>query len=101
MTTQQKTEIAKRACTIIFANEGNYGSVNANDNGALSIGKVQWHGNLAFIAQCLLYINGYDSKGLDSKFGSNSTKAATLFQSEHNLVANGSVGRLTFAKLVA
>lgn len=27
MTTQQKTEIAKRACTIIFANEGNYGSV--------------------------------------------------------------------------
>lgn len=57
--------------------------------------------NLAFIAQCLLYINGYDSKGLDSKFGSNSTKAATLFQSEHNLVADGSVGRLTFAKLVA
>lgn len=47
MTTQQKTEIAKRACTIIFANEGNYGSVNANDNGALSIGKVQWHGNRA------------------------------------------------------
>ena len=47
MTTQQKTEIAKRACTIIFANEGNYGSVNVNDNGALSIGKVQWHGNRA------------------------------------------------------
>ena len=57
--------------------------------------------NLAFIAQCLLYVNGYDPKGLDSDFGSNSTKAATLFQSEHNLVADGSVGRLTFAKLVA
>ena len=57
--------------------------------------------NLAFIAQCLLYVNGYDPKGLDSDFDSNSTKAATLFQSEHNLVADGSVGRLTFAKLVA
>ena len=57
--------------------------------------------NLAFIAQCLLYGNGYDTKGLDSDFGSNSTKAATLFQSEHNLVVDGSVGRLTFAKLVA
>ena len=57
--------------------------------------------NLAFIAQCLLDVNGYDPKGLDSDFGFNSTKAATLFQSEHNLVADGSVGRLTFAKLVA
>lgn len=58
-------------------------------------------GNLAFIAQCLLYVNGYDPKGLDSSFGTNSTKAAKLFQSEHNLEVDGSVGRLTFAKLVA
>lgn len=58
-------------------------------------------GNLAFIAQCLLYVNGYDPKGLDSLFGTNSTKAAKLFQSEHNLEVDGSVGRLTFAKLVA
>ena len=47
MTTAEKTEIAKRACTIIFANEGDYGSVNANDNGAVSIGKIQWHGDRA------------------------------------------------------
>ena len=26
-------------------------------------------------------VNGYDPEGLDSKFGSNSTKAAMLFQS--------------------
>jgi hypothetical protein len=37
----------KHAGPIIFANEGGYGSVNANDNGAMSIGKVQWHGNRA------------------------------------------------------
>lgn len=57
-------------------------------------------GNLAFIAQCLLYINGYDPNGLDSIFGPGSTKAAKLFQSEHNLDIDGSVGKLTFAKLV-
>ena len=35
------------ALTIIGYNEGNYASVNANDNGALSIGKLQWHANRA------------------------------------------------------
>lgn len=40
-------ELAKIAAPIIFSSEGNYGSVNANDNGAVSIGKIQWHGNRA------------------------------------------------------
>lgn len=39
--------IVEKASKIIFSNEGNYSSVNSNDNGALSIGKVQWHGNRA------------------------------------------------------
>lgn len=56
---------------------------------------------LAFIAQCLLYVNGYDPKGLDSSFGPNSVKATKLFQEEHNLSDDGSVGKLTFKKLVA
>lgn len=47
MTSTEKTAIAQRACTIIFANEGNYGSVNKNDNGAVSVGKIQWHGDRA------------------------------------------------------
>lgn len=47
MITAQKEQIAKRAGEIIFANEGNYGSVNKNDNGAVSVGKIQWHGNRA------------------------------------------------------
>ena len=57
--------------------------------------------DLAFMAQCLLYVNGYDPQGLDSSFGKNSTKAAKLFQEEHNLEADGEVGKLTFKKLVA
>lgn len=56
---------------------------------------------LAFIAQCLLYVNGYDPQGLDSNYGSDSVKAAKLFQSEHNLTADGTVGKITFKKLVA
>ena len=43
----ETNEIAKKAAAIIFDNEGNYGSVNKNDNGAVSIGKLQWHGNRA------------------------------------------------------
>ena len=47
MKEELKREIAAEAAKVIFANEGNYSSVNADDNGALSVGKVQWHGNRA------------------------------------------------------
>lgn len=40
-------QIVEKASEIIFSHEGNYGSVNRDDNGAISIGKVQWHGNRA------------------------------------------------------
>lgn len=56
--------------------------------------------DLAFIAQCLLYVNGYDPKGLDSSYGPDTTAAAKLYQSEHNLTADGETGPLTFKKLV-
>ena len=47
MKEELKKQIAAEAAKIIFANEGNYASVNADDNGAVSVGKVQWHGNRA------------------------------------------------------
>ncbi len=40
-------DIAKAASEIIFSNEGGYTSINRDDNGALSIGKLQWHGDRA------------------------------------------------------
>ena len=40
-------DIAIAASGIIFENEGGYASVNRDDNGALSIGKLQWHGERA------------------------------------------------------
>ncbi len=41
------SEIVSKAKDIIIASEGTYKSVNADDNGALSIGCIQWHGNRA------------------------------------------------------
>ena len=37
-------DVALAVSEIVFSNEGNYASVNKDDNGALSIGKLQWHG---------------------------------------------------------
>lgn len=37
------TSLADAAAVVIYTNEGSYSSVNPNDNGAVSIGKVQWH----------------------------------------------------------
>lgn len=39
--------IVERAKNIIFEMEGNYSTVVSNDNGAVSIGCIQWHGNRA------------------------------------------------------
>ena len=40
-------ELALLTAPIIFSQEGGYNSVNRDDNGALSIGKLQWHANRA------------------------------------------------------
>lgn len=37
-------DIVNAAKAFTSSKEGNYNSINANDNGAVSIGKVQWHG---------------------------------------------------------
>lgn len=36
--------VVEAAAQILYHNEGSYSSVNPNDNGAVSIGKLQWHG---------------------------------------------------------
>ena len=40
-------ELTQRAADVIFGNEGGYTSVNADDNGAVSVGRLQWHGTRA------------------------------------------------------
>ncbi|MCC8120762.1 MAG: S-layer homology domain-containing protein [Oscillospiraceae bacterium] len=46
-TDREFSEILEAALQIIYTNEGSYSSVNADDNGAVSVGKLQWHGNRA------------------------------------------------------
>ena len=41
------TEIAYAALELISSHEGTYNSVSANDSGAVSVGKIQWHGERA------------------------------------------------------
>ena len=41
---QKVSKIAAKAYDVIHQSEGNYGSINEDDNGSLSIGKIQWHG---------------------------------------------------------
>ncbi len=50
-------DVALAASEIIFANEGGYTSINKNDNGALSIGKLQWHGERARDLLCRICAN--------------------------------------------
>ena len=40
-------DIVKAAADVIRPNEGDYSSVNPNDNGAVSIGWIQWHAGRA------------------------------------------------------
>ena len=40
-------QIVEAALEILYYHEGSYGAINPNDNGALSIGKLQWHANRA------------------------------------------------------
>jgi hypothetical protein len=41
------SDLISIAEVIIFGNEGDYDSINANDNGSLSIGKLQWRASRA------------------------------------------------------
>ena len=40
--------VVSASLQILCDNEGGYNSVNPDDNGALSIGKLQWHGWRAY-----------------------------------------------------
>ncbi|MCF0122566.1 MAG: S-layer homology domain-containing protein [Ruminiclostridium sp.] len=39
--------IVDAALELIYSHEGTYNSINKNDNGAVSVGKIQWHGTRA------------------------------------------------------
>lgn len=63
-------EIITAAMTYLNIKEGNCNSVNANDNGAVSIGMIQWHGTRALniIKQVVALIPDYALEVLGEDF---------------------------------
>lgn len=62
-----ESDAVKGAVSIIIDNEGGYGTVAKNDNGALSIGVFQWHADNA-LALLLSIQSSYEEAGSLSDF---------------------------------
>jgi len=56
-------------------------------------------GKLVYILQATLYCLGFDCKGIDSDFGSNTQSAVKAYQQAKGLTVDGIAGKNTFAKL--
>ena len=61
-------EMTKAAVQIISRSEGTYGTINRNDNGAVSIGMLQWHADRAL--QLMRSIANADTGSAQSILGS-------------------------------
>lgn len=80
--------------------DGQFGLLTARQCTYVSA-KHYEHSDLTFIAQCALYLNGYDPVWLDSSFGQDTMRAVLQFQKDHNIPETGEVGESTFRKLLA
>lgn len=58
-------------------------------------------GNVVFVIQALLQMNGYTLDGLDGIFGPRTQAAALMFQQNNGLPADGIVGQTTLSRLLA
>ena len=70
-------EIAAAALELISSHEGTYSSVTANDSGAVSVGKIQWHGQRALTVVRLAV-----------QYAGAGTAASILGQSLYNEITN-------------
>lgn len=61
-------EMADMAISCIMSHEGSYGSINANDCGAVSVGKLQWHADRAL--QVMRRACEYDAEFAENTLGS-------------------------------
>ena len=58
-------------------------------------------GNLTYILQAALYLDGYDTAGVDGIFGQGTSKAVKAFQKAKKLSVDGKAGTNTFKALFA
>jgi N-acetylmuramoyl-L-alanine amidase len=57
-------------------------------------------GNMTWILQALLFLNGYNTGGLDSMFGQGTEKALISFQINNRIAVDGVAGKGTFEALI-
>lgn len=58
-------------------------------------------GNITWIIQAMLYCLGFDPKGLDGDFGTNTANVVLAFQKAHKMTQDAIVGKNTFEKFFA
>lgn len=83
-------EMTRTAVEIITRSEGTYGSINRNDNGAVSIGILQWHATRAL--QLMRSIASADTTSAQSILGStfyNEVMSASSWNTRTFSVAEG------------
>ena len=75
-------EVVEAALKLLYYNEGSYGSVNANDNGAVSVGKIQWHANRALkLLKTIVNANKTEAKSILGETLYNEILTATSWKS--------------------
>ena len=88
-------EMTKAAVQIISRSEGTYGTINRNDNGAVSIGMLQWHADRAL--QLMRSIANADTGSAQSILGStfyNEVMTASSWNSRTFSAAEGTARNL-------
>ena len=77
--------------------DGSWGDGTKAKLPALSKGSTKK--NLVYLAQYLLYLNGFDPNGFDGSFGNGATNATKSFQSLMHMTVDGSIGPQTWFAL--
>lgn len=78
--------------------DGSWGDGTKSKLPALSKGSTKK--NLIYLAQYLLFLNGFDPNGFDGSFGNGATNATKNFQTLMHLTVDGSIGPQTWFALV-
>lgn len=78
--------------------DGSWGDGTKAALPALSKGSTRK--NLVYLAQYLLYLNGFDPNGFDGSFGNGATNATKAFQTLMHMTVDGSIGPQTWFALV-
>lgn len=93
----KKASIKAVQKTIGVTPDGVFGK---NTKNALRTVKKGTQGTLVYVVQGLMYCKGFDPKGFDGKYGTNTVGAVKTYQKANGLEADGVVGKNTWVVLL-